>query len=267
MNIPDKYAIAIEAAIQASGIILNIYNEGFDVEIKDDGSPVTKADLASSKCIIETLSKTGVPVMDEETEKETYEVRKNWKSYWCVDPLDGTKEYVRRNGEFAVNIAYIENCEAVFGIVASPVNQDMIFGGPEMGAFYASFEDSVHPNSWTKLEAAEQINNPLVLISSRSHYSGISLDFVNTLKETHGEITFLQKGSALKFFDVALNRADIYPRFAPTMEWDIAAGHAIVKALGGEVLNANTGQELSYNKEDLTNPHFVVRSKSLINHT
>lgn len=266
MNIPDTYTIAIKAAIQASGIILDIYNEGFDVEIKKDGSPVTKADLASSKCIIEILSKTGIPVMDEESEKAAYEIRKDWKSYWCVDPLDGTKEYVKRNGEFAVNIAYIANGEAIFGIIASPVNQNMIFGGPEMGAFYASFEDSKDPKSWTKLEAAEKINNPLVLISSRSHYSGISLDFVNTLKETHGEISFLQKGSALKFFDVALNRADIYPRFAPTMEWDIAAGHAIVNALGGEILNANTGQALVYNKEDLTNPHFVVRSKSLIKH-
>ena len=266
MKIPEKYAIAIDAAIQASAIILDIYNEGFDVEIKNDGSPVTKADLASSKCIIEILSKTGVPVMDEESEKEVYEVRKEWKAFWCVDPLDGTKEYVKRNGEFAVNIAYVENSDAVFGVIASPVNQDLIFGGPEMGAFYASFEDCKSPDSWTKLKASDKINDPLVLISSRSHYSGISLDFVNTLKEKHGEINFLQKGSALKFFDVALNRADIYPRFAPTMEWDIAAGHAIVNALGGEVLNADTGQTLIYNKEDLTNPHFVVRSKSLINH-
>lgn len=266
MKIPEKYTIAIDAAIQASAIILDIYNEGFDVEIKNDGSPVTKADLASSKCIIEILSKTGIPVMDEESVKEVFEVRKNWESFWCVDPLDGTKEYVKRNGEFAVNIAYIENSQAVFGVIASPVNQDVIFGSEEMGAFYASFEDSKNPDSWTRLEASEKINSPLVLISSRSHYSGISLDFVNSLREKHGEINFLQKGSALKFFDVALNRADIYPRFAPTMEWDIAAGHAIVNALGGSVLNANTDQPLVYNKEDLTNPHFVVRSKSFINH-
>jgi 3'(2'), 5'-bisphosphate nucleotidase len=267
LNIPDNYTIAIDAAIQASGIILDIYNEGFDVVMKIDGSPVTKADLASSKCILEILSKTAIPVMDEESDQVEYDVRKDWKSFWCVDPLDGTKEYVKRNGEFAVNIAYIENGVAVFGIITSPVKQDLIFGGSEMGAFYSTFENSQHPNLWVKLEASEKINDPLVLISSRSHYSGISLDFVNTLKVKHGEITFLQKGSALKFFDIAFNRADIYPRFAPTMEWDIAAGHAIITALGGEILNANTGEPLLYNKEDLTNPHFVVRTKSLINHT
>ena len=266
MNIPAKYITAIDAAIQASRIILDIYNEGFDVEIKTDGSPVTKADLASSKCIIDLLSKTGIPVMDEESVKEVYEIRKEWKSFWCVDPLDGTKEYVKRNGEFAVNIAYIEGSTPIFGIIASPTSQDLIFGGNETGAFYATFEESKNPSSWTKLEAAKEINDPLVLISSRSHYSGISLDFVNSLKAKYGEISLLQKGSALKFFDVALNRADIYPRFAPTMEWDIAAGHAIVNALGGEVMNANTNKPLIYNKEDLTNPHFVVRSKSLLNH-
>ncbi len=267
MNISAKYITAIDAAIQASDIILNIYNEGFDVEVKTDGSPVTKADLASSKCILEILSKTGIPIMDEESVKEVYEVRKKWSNFWCVDPLDGTKEYVKRNGEFAVNIAYIEGSKPVFGVIASPVNQDLIFGGTEMGAFYATFKESANPNNWTKLEAAKEVNNPLVLISSRTHYSGISLNFVNSLKTKFGEISFLQKGSALKFFDIALNRADIYPRFAPTMEWDIAAGHAIVNGLGGEVLNANSGKPLFYNKQDLTNPHFVVRSKSLINHT
>lgn len=265
MKIPQKYAIALDAAIQASAIIIDIYNRGFDVEVKIDGSPVTQADLASSKCIIEILSKTNIPIIDEESVKEVYEVRKNWEGFWCVDPLDGTKEYVKRNGEFAVNIAYIENSKPVFGIIASPVQKGVIFGGEGLGAYFSEFENINNPDLWTKMEAPQKINDPLVLISSRSHYSGISLDFVNSLREKHGDINFLQKGSALKFFDVVFNRADIYPRFTPTMEWDIAAGHAIVNELGGEVLNVNTGKPLTYNKEDLTNPHFVVRSKSLIN--
>lgn len=264
MIFPSKYFIAIEAAVEASALIMKFYNDGFNAEIKPDGSPVTEADLASSKLILQRLQETNLPIMDEESKAANYELRKNWDQYWCVDPLDGTTEYIKRNGEFAVNIALIENQKPVFGVIASPVNREIIFGGGEFGSFYCSFEDFQKENKWRKLSPSGETNFPLVMISSRSHFSGISLDFVNELKAVFGEVNFITKGSALKFFDLALNRADVYPRFAPTMEWDIAAGQAILEALGGKVVHAQTGNPLVYNKKNLLNPHFVAASRPYI---
>lgn len=257
---PPKYLIAIQAAIEASAVIMDFYNNGFQSHFKTDGSPVTEADVASSRQISLRLKETGIPIMDEEIISEAYEIRKNWKSFWCVDPLDGTKEYIRRNGEFAVNIALIENEAAVFGVIASPVKKELIFGGKTVGAFYSTFDDFANEKWWRKLEKSEVVNQPLVMISSRSHHHGISLDYINQLKQDFGEVAFLQKGSSLKFFDLALGNADVYPRFAPTMEWDIAAGQAILEALDGCVIHAETQKPLRYNKENLLNPFFIAKT-------
>ena len=264
IKIPAKYFLAIEAAIKASAVIMDFYQNGYKAEYKNDGSPVTEADIASSQVIVEILKETGFPVMDEESKKADYSVRSSWEYYWCVDPLDGTKEFIKQNGEFVVNIALIKNFETVFGIIASPVKKDLILGGKEYGGFYSTFEEALHPKKWMRLIPGSKPNKPLVMISSRSHFSGISLDFVNILKDHFGEVRYVRRGSAMKFFNLVFRQADVYPRFAPTMEWDIAAGQAILEGIGGEVVEYETGLPLTYNKKNLENPHFVAKTKPFI---
>lgn len=252
------------ASIEASEEIMRYYETGFQSQYKVDGSPVTEADLAASNIIGQHLLETNIPILGEETDKAAFEIRKNWTQNWCVDPLDGTKEYIKRNGEFAVNIALIENNIAIFGVIAWPVEKKVIFGGKETGVFVADFDSIISSENWLKLKAKEVSNVPLVMATSRSPHSGASAAFIEELKLEHPEIHFLRKGSALKFFDLAYGTADIYPRFAPTMEWDIAAGQAIIEALGGSVCSLESGEPLCYNKENLLNPFFIAKTKPLI---
>jgi len=256
----EKYIAAIHASIAASEAIMQIYQNDFEEIIKSDGSPLTQADLASSDIIDLYLSPFNIPITGEETEKMSFEERSTWTQCWCVDPLDGTKEFIKKNGEFAVNIALINEGKAHFGLIASPVRREILVGSMKTGVYLFSF-DAVHDFScWKKLSIPKKHNIPIVLIGSRSHHSGSMLEIIESLKTFSPEIEFTQKGSALKFFDLALGTADIYPRFAPTMEWDIAAGQAILEALGGSVVHAETGESLRYNKANLTNPYFVAKT-------
>ena len=259
-----KYQTAIQAVVEASYIIMEVYENDFDTIIKDDGSPLTKADLASTKIIHKHLEPLNIPITGEETEKMPFSERKHWKECWCVDPLDGTKEFINRNGEFAVNIALLREGRPIFGIIASPVQEIMYVGGPEIGVFKIAFEDIDNTDSWEELSDPTKVNNPMVMTCSRSHHSGPVVNFINELKKISPVIEFAKKGSSLKFFDLASGAADAYPRFAPTMEWDIAAGQAILEALGGSVCHAETGLPLYYNKEDLTNPYFIAKTKPLL---
>jgi 3'(2'), 5'-bisphosphate nucleotidase len=254
---------AIEAAIEASGAIMHVYSKSFEKEIKKDGSPVTEADLLSSKIISTILQKTKIPVICEELDIESYEVRKNWNQLWLVDPLDGTKEFIKKNGEFAVNIALIENSIPIFGIVCSPVDEVILIGGKDIGVHYFSFEQSNSPENWIRIEK-KSLNKPIVIAASRSHGSVKDKTFFEEIQLKFGEATFIEKGSALKFIDLALGKADVYPRFAPTMEWDTASGHAIIDALGGTIIDAESNQVLKYNKQDLYNPHFIVKSEAFM---
>lgn len=263
-KLTDNHRIAIDAAFNAAKVIMEIYQESISPSLKLDGSPVTKADLASSQIIHSLLAKTGIPVTGEEVEKEPFETRKNWKECWCVDPLDGTKEFIKKNGEFVISIGLIKENRPVFGILASPVAQKILIGGSDIGAAYLfKFCQLDRPERWRELSRLEELNSPLVIVSSRSHYSGDLLKLVELIQEQHGIIAPAQMGSALKFFDLALGKADLYPRFAPTMEWDIAAGQAIYEVLGGEVIAVETGKPLTYNKENLKNPYFIARKKEL----
>ncbi len=256
---------AISAAISAANAIMEIYVQDFDTIIKVDGSPLTIADLASNQCLHEWLEPTGIPIISEETEQETYEKRQHFKRVWCVDPLDGTKEFIKKNDEFAVCVALIENNRPIFGLIASPVHQTICVGSPLFGAYLFSFQDVNDSSLWKELKHHTSLNEPLVIAGSRSHLSGTELQFTNTMKEKYGEVTFWKKGSALKFIDLAEGKADIYPRFAPTMEWDIAAGQAILEALGGAVLHAETNEPLVYNRANLVNPYFVAYTASVMN--
>ncbi len=245
---------------------MEIYQQDFSFLDKTDGSPVTKADLAASNIIEQYLSPLGIPITGEESEKAPYEVRQTWTQSWCIDPLDGTKEFIKRNDEFAVNMALIEKGKAIFGLIASPVQEEILLGSKEIGVFVLHFKDADQIENWKQLSTPNKINQPLVMTCSRSHHSGPVLQIINSLKEEGHELAFIKKGSALKFFDLASGKADIYPRFAPTMEWDIAAGQAIIEALGGEVVHAETGEPLYYNKANLVNPYFVARTKALREH-
>jgi 3'(2'), 5'-bisphosphate nucleotidase len=257
-NWDQSYDVAIQAAIDASAAIMRVYATDFSPEFKQDGSPVTIADQLSSEMIHRALSSTPFPITGEEVAKQPFSERKNWEKSWCVDPLDGTKEFVRKNGEFVVNIALIEQGIPVFGVIASPVARQVIAGGLDMGAFQFSFDVAYEKKHWKELPALHQLNSPLVMISSRSHFSGNLLSLVQRLEQQFGPIAAAKMGSALKFFDLVNGKADVYPRFAPTMEWDIAAGHAIYRAIGGEVVHSSTLQPLRYNKEDLYNPEFIA---------
>lgn len=253
--------IPIKASILASQAIMDIYKGDFKRIEKADGSPVTIADFTSSEILREQLRKTNLPITGEEKEKAPYEVRKTWKQCWCIDPLDGTKEFIKKNGEFVINISLIEDHKAIFGLIASPVQEKLIFGGPTFGAFTCSFQNAEHPDKWEKLPSLKDVELPLTVISSRSHYTGDILSLIHRIEENYNKFESIKMGSALKFFHLVNGKADVYPRFAPTMEWDIAAGQAIFEAVGGEILDIKTGSPLRYNKENLMNPYFIAYNK------
>jgi len=264
IELSSTYQLALIAAKKAAEAIMEIYEGDFDPEFKMDGSPVTAADLASSDIINSILSETRIPITSEESEHENYSIRSSWKQSWCVDPLDGTKEFVKRNGEFCINIAFLEDQSPIFGLIASPVTDEVIFGGKNIGVFKCILSDWENTENWETISEKNAVNDPLVVASSRSHHSGPVLLYVNELKLRATEIHYLKMGSALKFFSLADGSADTYPRFAPTMEWDIAAGQAILEALGGSVVHAETGKPLIYNKDNLKNPYFIASTKSFL---
>lgn len=260
----DLVHTALKAAVEASEAIMEIYAQDFEAFWKEDGSPVTIADIRSNDILVGYLESTGIPVISEESEKESFTTRKQYDLVWCVDPLDGTKEFLKKNGEFAICIALIRNQQPVMGIIASPVERKLVVGGELVPPAYIEFDHIHDALKWQYIEKKEGLNSPLVIAGSRSHLSGTELKFTNELKSKFGEVVFLKKGSALKFIDLALGKADVYPRFAPTMEWDIAAGQAIIESLGGTVVHAETKEKLYYNKENLYNPYFVAYTAPML---
>ena len=243
-------------AIKAGEEILKYYNDDIDVTHKDDSSPLTKADLASNKIIMNALKQLDktIPILSEESLVEWNE-RKNWTKYWLVDPLDGTKEFIKKNGEFTVNIALIENNKPILGVIYTPVKSDLYFAQKNYGSYKInSSSDLIDLKEAKKIFVSKQTRITRV-IGSRSH-SNQSFDSWVNQNFTNNEI--IQAGSSLKFCLVAEGAADIYPRFGPTSEWDIAAGHIIVNEAGGRV-NTFENTEINYNqKEDLLNPQFYA---------
>lgn len=272
---------AVRAAVEAGSAILEIYVQDFEVEFKADESPLTAADKAAHNIIVQTLASTPYPVLSEESAEVSYEERKGWKTYWLVDPLDGTKEFVKKNGEFTVNIALIEDGAPVLGIVYVPVEETLYLGvtreglGFEIGAWRV--KDCARKSVGEILAAARRCKvsgapgKPVRVVASKSHCNDETRRFIADLEGKYGEVELVSRGSSLKLCMVAEGRADIYPRIAPTMEWDTAAAQAVVKAAGGCVfaydasvsassyttMNSELG-ELPYNKEQLLNTYFVV---------
>lgn len=258
----DLISNAIEAAYLGGLEILDVYESDFAVETKDDKSPLTLADQKAHLKIVEILGDK-LPILSEEGKSIEFEERSGWNRFWMVDPLDGTKEFVKRNGEFTVNIALIENGKSVGGVIYVPVKKDLYFGAVGMGSFKVADYDG-GSFQWDDLAGkAEELpvkstSDKYRAVGSRSHMSPETEEFFEKLKKEHGEIEVVSMGSSLKICLVAEGAADVYPRFAPTMEWDTAAGHAIAKGAGKNITDRTTNQEMQYNKENLLNNWFIV---------
>ena len=267
--IPNLLLISLDAG----SAILEVYGSNFAVEHKDDKSPLTLADKRSHEVIVKGLSRLEgihVPVLSEEGKSMPFEERRGWEIFWLVDPLDGTKEFIKRNGEFTVNIALIQKGRPVLGVIFIPVKNIFYFGAEGLGSFKLERGDVLSSGSLeTILSFAVKLPlgphssltyhaSRLTVIASRSHLSPETALFIDDLRGKHGELDFISAGSSLKFCLIAEGIADVYPRFAPTMEWDTAAGQAIVENAGGRVLRADSRQPVTYNKEDLLNPWFVA---------
>ena len=254
--------IAIQASLDGGAAILEVYqNETTEVELKGDDSPLTQADLRSNTAIMKWLETSEHPVLSEEGKHLAYDERKHWSTLWIVDPLDGTKEFIKRNGEFTVNVALIESGSPVLGVVYVPVTGELYLGVRGEGAIKMIIDASTtftdaHLENAVALPVA--MNRPFTAVGSRSHMNEETEAFLATYRAQHGEVAILSKGSSLKMCMVAEGLADVYPRFAPTMEWDTAAGQAVVEAAGFAMLHKETRLPLEYNKEDLLNPHFIV---------
>lgn len=259
---------AIDAALLAGEKILSIYDDpasDFQVEKKADNSPLTIADREAHRVIAGVLGDTPFPLLSEEGRHLPYEVRRTWETLWIVDPLDGTKEFIKRNGEFTVNIALVRGGVPVMGVIYLPVKGELYFASEEEGAYKLcgimrrggrSLEEL--KAEALRLPAGERKEDGFVVVASRSHLTPETEAYITEAKRTHSNVELVSCGSSIKICLVAEGKADAYPRFAPTMEWDTAAGHAIARAAGREVYRAGSCVPLSYNKKDLLNPWFIV---------
>jgi len=241
------------AAVRAGDKILEVYNsDNFGEEIKKDKSPLTLADKLSHQAIMEVLEGSEWPVLSEEGKSIPYETRKDWEYFWMVDPLDGTKEFIKRNGEFTVNIALINKGCPVMGVVYVPVSGKMYVALKGKGAFVGVGTATDQPLRCAVYTTADE---GLKVVGSRSHMNPETEQFMAQFKNPE----VVSMGSSLKFMLVAEGNAHVYPRIAPTMEWDTAAAQIVVEEAGGTVTRFDDGTPVIYNKEDLLNPYFVVR--------
>ena len=265
-NMQTKLKTAIFASLEAGKRIMEIYtSEDFEVELKADESPLTKADKEAHLIIVKALRDIQIPILSEEGKSIPYEERKEWKQLWIVDPIDGTKEFIKRNGEFTVNIALINEGYPILGVIYVPAKKELYFASEGLGSFkmenIVSSEDFLEKEDFAEKLPLNYEKNKFTVVASKSHLSQETKDYIATLQENHGEIDMISKGSSLKLCMVAEGKADCYPRFAPTMEWDTAAGQAICHYAGKTVIDYNTKTTMRYNRENLLNNWFIVQSK------
>ncbi len=253
----------INISKKAGEAILEVYNSEIDVQYKQDKSPVTEADRRSHDIIFEELKSIyrDIPILSEEGRDIPYQERKNWEYFWLVDPLDGTKEFIGKRGEFTVNIALINKDRPVFGIVYAPAIDQLYYGGREFGSY------KVENGRKEKLEKRPVKKEEITVVASRSHMNKETEDFIESLKRFFKNVKTTSIGSSLKICLLSEGKADIYPRLGPTMEWDTAAAHAILNGIGGRIVvysgqkslrELEESDELIYNKENLLNPYFIA---------
>lgn len=282
----DHLLTALMASKEAGMAILDIYKQDFDVSYKEDRSPLTLADKRSNAIIVDHLtdpSGKSLPILSEEGKSIPFKQRRAWEYFWLIDPLDGTKEFIKKNGEFTVNIALIYQHRPVLGVIFVPVNNVFYFASEGFGAYKLQNGNAFEPlngqaSEFERDRMLKEILNKsnrlpyynsllgsqdsrLVIMGSRSHPSKEFEAFVETARKKYGKVEVISSGSSLKLCLVAEGKADIYPRLGPTMEWDTAAGQAIVEQANGSVLNYETGQPLQYNKKNLLNSWFIVKNQ------
>lgn len=249
---------ACEIALDAGKAIMEVYARDFSQTEKDDKSPLTEADLASHKVIVQGLEAVSdLPLLSEEGELPPWSVRSEWQEYWIIDPLDGTKEFIKRNGEFTVNIALVKHGIPVLGVVYAPALDTLYFAAEGVGAFKLEGAMNSNLNSASPITVAEKDDAAWKIVGSRSHGSERMEAFVKTL----GDYEMVPMGSSLKLCMVAEGKADLYPRLAPTSEWDTAAAQAVVEQAGGIVVSDNLSVMRYNTKEVILNPHFIVASR------
>ncbi|MCK9224354.1 MAG: 3'(2'),5'-bisphosphate nucleotidase CysQ [Candidatus Muirbacterium halophilum] len=264
----------LKIAKKAGDAILEVYNTDFDVENKADNSPLTLADKKSNDIIVSFLKSylfkdEIIPILSEEERAISFSERKRWNRFWIVDPLDGTKEFVKKNGEFTVNIGLIQNNYPILGIIYVPVKNTYFFAKEGMGSYFFDgnvFDIDSFDSIEMVLEKSEKLktivknsNEKVFVVASRSHLNKETENFINELKGKFIDVDIKSSGSSLKFCLVAQGEAQFYPRFAPTMEWDTAAGQCIVEMAGGGVFLEDGKTRFHYNKKELVNPWFLVK--------
>jgi len=259
--------LAILSAVNAGKEILKVYDEDLIIEYKSDESPLTKADKNAHLIIVEGLKSSGLPVLSEEGKAIPYEERSKWKLFWMVDPLDGTKEFIKKNGEFTVNIALIQGGTPILGVVYVPVTRILYYASESIGSYKIQLDDNFSADHLATLkENSISLNNSeypqiYTIVASRSHSTKETEDFVSQKEAEEGSINLISAGSSIKLCLVAERKAHIYPRLAPTMEWDTAAGHAVAAYSDCTVYDFATRHELKYNKQNMLNPWFVVSAR------
>jgi len=261
MKVSSNLDLAIKAALVAGKEILKIYkSSNFGVEYKSDKSPLTLADKSSNRIIESALIATKIPILSEEGEVINYEDRKDLNKLWIVDPLDGTKEFIKKNDEFTVNIALIEENKPIMGVIYAPALKVMYFSEKKLGAFKILIGDSdeLHYSKAIRLPIIKKSNEYRVL-TSRSHLDKNTLNYIDNLKVNNLKVVSVPMGSSLKFCLLAEGIADCYPRFSPCMEWDTAAGQAICEHSGFKVVDLKTMCSIFYNRAHLVNNNFIVK--------
>ena len=253
-----------DTAIRAGKVIKKYYKSKLNISLKENKSPLTQADLESNHVISNSLLKinNNIPILSEESLVD-WSIRKNWQTYWLVDPLDGTKEFIKENDEFTVNIALIKNNRPVLGVIYAPASEVIYFSFKNGGSYKLNIEEVIKienyfDNSFKLQTSTKTKNDTLTVTCSRSHPND---EFEQWLTENIKQFKLIRKGSSLKFCDIAEGKADLYPRLKPTSEWDIAAGHIILIEAGGK-LETIYKQEVLYNlKENVINPYFIASCK------
>lgn len=268
-ELKNLLTLAIQTAVSAGKLIIGVYNsDDFQVNLKSDSTPLTLADRLANEEIVNRLRKSRIPVLSEEGRDILYEERKGWEYFWLVDPLDGTKEFIKRNGEFTVNIALVHQGYPIMGVIFIPVLNQLYFSLKDMGAFKLNDITSAIANTLdidalvkksVRLPSNDTPNQPYTIVASRSHISDETKNYIEKVSQEKESVKILNKGSSLKICMVAEGKAHVYPRLGTTTEWDTAAGQAIAEESGCLVYSLVDGNRLIYNKEDIENPWFIVK--------